>query len=223
MFVHACRYLFEDHARDMEAINIVSARRAIPYGQLDRHDLFEGINRRTRRALSAVGVPAVGGFDVSANEHEANAFSRHWMPHAWLLAPGRRIRRAEEELRNWFPATDIVRRPMLMRSFDGASAGFAYALKPDFELRVSLVPRTLPNGSRSTFSTRKKPIWAAQRVELALALDRAGLNARLFLRGYQVVQLRGEVEIVRTSPAPAAPNKDIAPARRVTRDAARPD
>jgi hypothetical protein len=200
IFVHACRNLFEHHARDMEAINIVSARRAIPYGRLDRYDLFEGINRRLRRALSTVGVPAVGGFDVSANEHEANAFRPHWMPHAWILAPGRRIRRVEEELREWFPATDIVPRPMLMRSFDGAPGGFAYALKPDFERRVSLVPRTLPNGSRSTFSTRKKPIWAARRVELAIALDRAGLDARLFLKGYQVIQLRGEVEIVGSRP-----------------------
>jgi hypothetical protein len=84
-----------------------------------------------------------------------------------------------------------------MERFDGAAAGFAYALKPDFDRRISLEPRKLPNGSRSTHSTRKKPIWGEQRVELALALDRAGLESRLFLQGYELVIADGDVEIVR--------------------------
>jgi hypothetical protein len=200
IFVHACRNLFEHHNRDMESVNIISARRAIRYGRLHRHDLFRGIDTRLRRALSAAGVSAVGGFDVSANEDETNAFRRHWMPHAWILAPGRRMRRVAEDLRDWFPAATIVPRPMRMTSFDGAPRGFAYALKPDFDRRISLRPRWFADGSRSTFSTRKKSIWAAQRVELALALNRAGIDARLFLKGYQLVELRGEVEVVRTSP-----------------------
>ena len=37
-------------------------------------------------------------------------------------------------------------------------------------------------------------------MELALALDRAGLDARLFMRGYELVTSGGDVEIVpRTS------------------------
>ena len=63
----------------------------------------------------------------------------------------------------------------------------AYALKPDFSGRVTLLPRRRADGSGSTFGTRTKPIWGPQRVELALALDRAGLDARLFLRGYELV------------------------------------
>jgi hypothetical protein len=194
LFVHATRNLFDHHHRDMAAINIISARRAIPYGWLHRHDVFEGIDWRLRSALSSVGVPAVGGFDISANEHQANAFRPHWMPHAWILAPGRRMRRVEKDLRAWFPATQTVPRPVRMTSFDGAPAGFAYALKPDFERRISL-------GCRFSFNTRKKPIWRAQRVELALALDRAGLAARLFLHGYELVIARGDVEIVRIASA----------------------
>jgi hypothetical protein len=199
MFVYACRNLFEHHKRHMVAVNIISARRAIPYGGLHRYDLFQGIETRLIRALSAAGTPAVGGFDLSANEHETNAFEPHWMPHAWILAPGRRMRRVAEDLREWFAVTDIVPRPMRMTSFDGAPVGFAYALKPDFYRRISLEPRWLLDDSRSTFSTRKKPIWGAQRVELALALDRAGLDARLFLMGYELVEIRGEVEIVQSS------------------------
>jgi hypothetical protein len=197
MFVHATRNLFVHHDRDMEAINIVSAKGGIRYGRLYRHDVFEGIERRLHRALSAVGLPAVGGFDISANEHEADAFEPHWMPHAWILAPGRRARRARKDLGDWFEATEIVPRAVFMKPFDGGRAGRAYALKPDFCRRTSLEPRALEDGSRSTFSTRKKPIWGDQRVELALALDRAGLESRLFLQGYELVIADGDVEIVR--------------------------
>ena len=61
MFVHATRSLFDEHRRDMMAINIVSAKRAIPYGHLDLCDVFEGIERCLLRALSEAGVPAVRG------------------------------------------------------------------------------------------------------------------------------------------------------------------
>jgi hypothetical protein len=202
MFVHATPSLAERHDGDMEAINLVSATGAIPYRRLDEHDVFERIERRLRRALDRLRLLAVGGFDISANEHEADEFEPHWMPHAWILAPGRRARRVENELRDWFPNTDTVPRPVHMKRFDGNPAGFAYALKPDFLRRISLEPATLPDGSRSTHSTRGKPIWGEPRVELALALDRAGLDARLFLRGYELVIADGDVDIV-----PSAPNR----------------
>ena len=101
-----------------------------------------------------------------------------------------------------------------MAEFDGEARGFAYALKTDFSRRISLEPRRLADGSRSTFGTRKKRIGGPQRVELALALDRAGLGARLFLRGYELVTSRGDVEIVRLSaPQRKASQEAIRPAR----------
>jgi hypothetical protein len=209
MFVHATRNLYDDHNRDMLAINIVSANRAIRYGRLHLHDLFRGIRKRLLDALEYLGLPALGGFDVSGNEHEARAFGPHWMPHAWIIAPGRRARQVTAELDEWFPATETVPRPLHRKRFDGDPLGFAYALKPDFARRISLKPRTLEDGNRSTFSTRKKSIWGAERVELALALDRAGLDARLFLHGYELVASRGDVEIVRSSRARERPGAGI--------------
>ena len=111
------------------------------------------------------------------------------------------------DLGEWFPATETVLRPLHMKRFDGAPLGFAYALKPDFARRISPEPRTLEDGNRSTFSTRK-PIWGAERVELALALDRAGLAARLFLRGSELVASRDSRSSARrmreSDPAPAS-------------------
>ena len=73
------------------------------------------------------------------------------------------------------------------------------------------LPRPRADGSRSTFGTRNKLIWGPQRVELALALDRAGLDARLFLCGYELVASRGDVEIVRVLPMNSS--RGIAPGR----------
>ena len=209
MFVHATRNLYDDHNRDMRVINIVSAKRAIRYGRLHLHDLFRGIRKRLVDALEYLGLPAFGGFDVSGNEHEARAFGPHWMPHAWIIAPGRRARQVDADLGEWFPATETVPHPLHRNRFDGAPAGFAYALKPDFTRRISLEPRTLEDGNRSTFSTRKKPIWGAERVELAVALDQAGLDPRLFLLGSELVASRADVEIVRSSHARERPGARV--------------
>ena len=115
------------------------------------------------------------------------------------MAPARRLKLLHEDFREWFPAGDDTPRPVRMSAFDGEARGFAYALKSDFSRRISLEPRLLADGSRSTFGTRHKRIGGASRVELALALDRAGLDARLFTRGYELVTSGGDVEIVQLS------------------------
>jgi hypothetical protein len=142
-------------------------------------------------ALADVAVRAVGGFDVSLNTHETDAFEPYWAPHVLIIAPARRLKLLHEDFREWFPPGDETPRPVRMSKFDGEARGIAYALKPDFSRRISLEPRLLADGSRSTFGTRGKPIGGASRVELALALDRAGLDGRLFMHGYQLVTSGG--------------------------------
>src|SRR5271166_5811280 len=163
-------------------------------------DIFDETRRRLRRALQDVNVPAFGGFDISLNEHETEEFAPYWAPHAFILVPSRPLRRREARFREWFLGDARTPRPIFIQDFDGRRAGRAYALKPDFSRRVSLLPWPRADGSRSTFGTRNKLIWGPQRVELALALDRAGLDARLILCGYELVASRGDVEIVRVPP-----------------------
>ena len=203
LFVHACRNLFDGHGEDMVTVNIICHWAGIDRGRLaDHDDLFEETRGRLGDALADVAVRAVGGFDVSLNTHESDAFEPYWSPHVLIAAPARRLLRLGQDFREWFPAGDDTPRPVRMSKFDGEARGFAYALKPDFHRRISLEPRLLADGSRSTFGTRNKPIGGANRVELALALDRAGLDARLFMRGYQLVTSGGDVEIVQLSAPP---------------------
>jgi hypothetical protein len=111
-----------------------------------------------------------------------------------------RWRRDEARFRQWFLGDAQTPRPIFIQDFDGRRAGRAYAFKPNFSRRVTLLPRTRADGSGSTFGTRTKPIWGPERIELAVALDRVGLDARLFLRGYELVASRGDLEIVRVPP-----------------------
>jgi hypothetical protein len=140
------------------AVSVVDAAAAVDLGQLRADDIFAVARRRIERAFVVCGVPAVGGFDVSANNHELGAFPPFWALHAWLLVPGWRMRPAEGNFRRLFPPDDAIPRPIRMKPFDGQRAGRAYAFKADFDRRTSLEPRTLEDGSRSTFSTRAKPI-----------------------------------------------------------------
>jgi hypothetical protein len=200
MCVEATRNLLDDHGGEMLAVNVVLRRGWAELGDLIDDDIFSATRRRLRRALQDVNVPAVGGFDISLNEHETEEFAPYWSPHAFILVPSRPLRRGEARFREWFLGDAQTPRPIFIQDFDGRRAGRAYAVKPDFCRRVTLLPRLCADGSRSTFGTRTMPIWGPQRVELALALDRAGLDARLFLRGYELVATRGDVEIVRVPP-----------------------
>jgi hypothetical protein len=211
MCVDATRNLFDEHGGEMLAVNVVMRRGWIELGDLIDDDIFSETRRRLRRALEDVNVPAVGGFDVSLNEHETEGFTPYWAPHAFILVPARPLRRREARFREWFLGDAQTPRPIFIQEFDGRSAGRAYALKPDFCGRVTLLQRPRADGSRSTFGTRIKPLWGPRRVELALALDRAGLDARLFLCGYELVASRGDVEIVRVLPMNSS--RGIAPGR----------
>ena len=203
LFVHACRNLFDGPRRGDGGGKHhmpLGGHRPRPAGRPRRP--VRGDARKAPYALADVAVRAVGGFDVSLNTHETDAFEPYWSPHVLIAAPARRLLRLGQDFREWFPAGDDTPRPVRMSKFDGEARGFRLRAQARLPRRISLEPRLLADGSRSTFGTRNKPIGGANRVELALALDRAGLDARLFMRGYQLVTSGGDVEIVQLSAPP---------------------
>ena len=101
--------------------------------------LFGRMAHYLRAALSQAGVrQAIGGFDVSANEDVSVGFAPHYRPHAWLFIPTSQIKRCESVFRRHFPPSAMVRRPVVMQTFDGNRRGLAYSLKGDFDRRISL-------------------------------------------------------------------------------------
>ena len=187
--------------------DVVDVRGAVRDGKLDGH-AFDPLRRKLDQALKDCGVRAFGGFDISANRHEHDEFAPFWCPHARIFTSARLNEpRVHQRFRAWFPQDAATTpHPVHIEAFDGKARGRAYAFKPDFFERISLERGWRADGSRSPYSTRFKPIWGQRRVELALALHQTGLDARLYLRGYELMVRDDAVELVRTA-APSPPER----------------
>jgi hypothetical protein len=199
LFVSTTSDLLGRSAVNAIVVSVVAWDARAAQGQLAREcQLFAPLSRKLRNALTAAGVrQAFGGFDVSANEHAAQRFAPHYRPHAWIFAPASQMARGERVFRQFFPTSRIVRRPVQMHRFDGDLRGLAYALKTNFSRRVSLEQGALANGDIVRRNTRLRPLLARQKVELALALDKIGIGARLFLHGLRIVESCGVVRLKR--------------------------
>jgi len=161
---------------------------------------FSKVGEQLISAFKAIRIThAVGGFDVSINEHLTGDFPAHWRPHAWIfLRKGELSRKAEKEFRDQFPKDPLmVPKPVMIKRFDRNLAALAYALKGDFQRRVTLPRSTERDGSNKTRrNVRYRPLRARQKLELLLMLDRVGLEDRLFGYGMKVAERSGKPRIV---------------------------
>jgi hypothetical protein len=182
------------------AVSVVFRGAGIAEGKLAQTgDPFSLVSQKLRAALRKAGVrQAIGGFDVSANEHADQRFASHYRPHAWIMVPASQFARGEKVFRGFFPPSKTIRRPVFAKSFDGDLRGLAYAIKTDFVRRISLPRQPLPDGSVTRRNTRDRPLLGRQRVEIAVARDRAGLGARIFLHGLGIVKTPDGARIVGT-------------------------
>jgi hypothetical protein len=188
------------------AISVVYFDARMPDGALAKvPSLFGRVSQYVREALIEAGVrQAIGGFDVSANEDASGGSAAHYRPHTWLLIPTRQIERCELVFRRHFPPSAAVHRPVVMRAFDGNRRGLAYALKGDFERRISLPRELRTDETVKRRNTRHRELLARQKLELALALDRIGLDARMLFLGLRLVDVDGEPRIRSIDPTTVA-------------------
>lgn len=142
---------------------------------------------------------AVGGFDISFNEHETRSFATHWKPHAWLFVPTAQLLWGYQRLRAHFPRDkSTVPFPFKTYLWDGNPSAIAYALKGEFQRRTTLAS-VASHGLRRRRNVRYRALRSKQKVELLIALDRIGLHGRLFLKGAKAVEVDGEVKIRRAN------------------------
>lgn len=156
-----------------------------------RSNIFRRMREAIDQACDDAGIDTlIGGFDPGINEHVNGSFRAHGQIQLWGFAPRELVSRGQKILRDTFPAKGINRRPIrITKVISGSTKGIAYALKPDFVRRESL-PRIRGDEGEilNRRNTRNRGLRVSQQCELALALDRAGLDARLFIRG---IELRG--------------------------------
>jgi hypothetical protein len=165
--------------------------------QLSIKSLQDGV----KKVLRANGVKlALGGLDLSYNEHRDHRFAPHWAPQYWLLLPTSNRHRWEPALRSLSPSSDVVPRPLKILRWDRDLAALGYALKTRFKRRESYEhERPYRDGTRICRNTRSLPLRAKERLELFQFLDQVGLAARVFLLGARPTRTEAGISIVRLS------------------------
>jgi hypothetical protein len=145
---------------------------------------FQDVSIRLSRAFNAVDAKiVVGGLDASLDQVGANTLGRVWSVHAWCLA----YEFSDEQvtrLRQLFPASAVVQKPILVKAFDGNPAGLAYAFKSHFVLRVTKRSR---GTGRSRQNTWLGPLPSKAHAELLIALDRLGLAERVVSHSLKIL------------------------------------
>ncbi|QAY96419.1 hypothetical protein CWB41_12325 [Methylovirgula ligni] len=187
LFVKLTHALLRSDQRIYSTISIVprKGRFTLPS---TKQDLFRRIRKAIEFACDDAGIDVlIGGFDPGVNEHINGAFAPHGQTQLWALGPQLQMISAEKILRKAFPAKGANRRTVRIEEFDGQLNGIAYALKSDFFRRVSIPKARDDDGNvLRRRDTRNRDLRVSQQCDLALALDRAGLGSRLFLRGAEI-------------------------------------
>lgn len=160
-----------------------------PAGEIDfkaEHERYEDLLRQARVSLGMFGL------DFSYNEDQRwqlakeERFDPHACVHLWGLAPAAQVDAAYRLLTKMLRPTCAVPRPIKRQHFNGNPAAIAYAFKPDFTRRETILQ--CRSGSNVLVrNTRKRPLRVEQAVQLILALDQAEPSDRIILLGVKLV------------------------------------
>ena len=154
---------------------------------------------------SGIGF-SLGAVDFSYNEDGMTTKRNRPAPgrrvvHLWAFAKALEVEAARVMLRDSFPKTSKVTRPVKAYPYDGELQALAYAFKSDFSRRVQIPAKIGPDGKTlSRQNTRLRPLRAAQKVELAVLLNRLGLYDRLILRDIKLVKTSAGIRLKQRKP-----------------------
>lgn len=197
-FVSGCRLITSRRpsSQDLHTISLVPDFGRFRWDQRDQFDPA-AFKRKVKRALQASGIArAFGGLDFSMN-FDIDSDIPHLQVHIFLIGELRAKQFQQEILRNKLNESGKVKVPVRITRFDGDNAGFAYALKYEFFRREGyLQPANQRNDGRVSLNTRNRPLRGRAAVQLAILLDRLGLEGRLLLIGVKRIQRNGEVKMI---------------------------
>jgi hypothetical protein len=173
-------------------ITVVPADGMTKPGKLNKAD-HELAIRRWKGKLGKAGVTwFVGATDLSFNEHKQAKRKPRWSEHIYGITVTRDLKKLKRALKDLFPKTKAIPRPVKVKEWDGDKKALRYILKPNFWRRIAndyaqrydKEPRT----TRTCRDTDKQPLKSKQRRELLLHLDDIGMQSRLFFRHCQMVK-----------------------------------
>lgn len=164
----------------------------VPPGQDGCLDL-QAHKRRFERQLRAAGVTmAISGIDLSWNVDKRGNLIPHrtgWVVQLWAVIRTVEAEKASAGLRALGKPDDQVPHPVRIAPFDGSREGLAYALKPNFVQRQTVLAERNDTGKLCR-NTRQDDLTVATKLELYPALDRAGVFNRVVMIGCQLRWIR---------------------------------
>lgn len=186
LVVHASWRLFREDGR-YEYVTCICAEDMVPQGRLADAMPLAAAERRLMMIAQKTSTRIFGGLDLSANEHQHRLFAPHYMPHPHVLVPAEAFAQHQDAWMSQYQPHPLVRVPVRPELYDGRRRAITYGLRPIVERRDSLSPHTTADGTHKRADTRGgKPLRRPQRVELALMLDHAGIQARIMMYGYEL-------------------------------------
>jgi hypothetical protein len=157
------------------------------------------LHRRIKTILDKVEVgAAVGGVDVSFNEDSDERYAPFWSVHVYLIASTRDQQKLGKRLRRAFERSIATPRPTKVVSFKNVARRRSYALKMHFKRRAGR-DKSQNRGGKTWMvrNTQSQRMRSAERFELFLFLDHAGLAQRVIFRGCEPRLAKNRVSIER--------------------------
>jgi hypothetical protein len=149
--------------------------------------------RRTKDKIGRAGIRTlIGAVDWSFNEIKGKNRKR-WSRHIHGVIPERGTEADLEALKNQFPESRDVRKPVYVVPWDGEPKALRYLVKQPTKRRISFMGKRFDKASgkhRKCRDTDKQPLRSRDRLELLLHLDDIGIAGRLFLKGVQFINRR---------------------------------
>lgn len=143
------------------------------------------LHRRVKEDLRPIRIEwAIMVLDMTLNEHEANRLHARWQHHYHgFIVTSLTRKELRLALKRVFPKSEAIPRPVHVKEWNGSEGAIRYLLKPDIYRRISS-----DHGERFDRktgrvrlckTTRSDRLRAAEQIELALYLDKIGLQSRL--------------------------------------------
>jgi hypothetical protein len=159
---------------------------------MSNHNCFV---RRTKDKLGRAGIATlIGAVDWSFNEVKGNN-RRRWSRHLHGVIPESVAEDKLKALKQQFPKSGDVRKPVHVAQWDGDPKAVRYLLKQPTKRRISIMGKRFDKKSgehRKCRDTDKQPLRSRDRLELLLHLDDIGIAGRLFLKGVQFANLKNK-------------------------------
>ena len=140
--------------------------------------------RRWKARLGKAGVTwFLGATDYSFNEHKQGRYQPRWSVHIFGVTMTNNPKKLKRALKEQFPKTKVILRPVKVEEWDGNKKALRYILKPNFWRRIANDDGQRHNKKtgteRACRDTDMQPLQSKRKRELLLYLHNSGLQARL--------------------------------------------